>query len=134
VAEEAIELGEWSVDVDDMVAFGREWDQLEFHVDPVRAASGPYGGLIASGRQSFLIWMRLYVDAVLPGADGPVSPQLAEVRWLLPVRPGDRLRAAFRPLEAAEPGRGGAVPFQGELLNQKDELVMTLDGRGVPPG
>jgi acyl dehydratase len=124
-AGDAVQLGERSLDVEEMVAFGREWDRLPFHVDPELAETSPYGGLIASGRQSFLIWMRLYVDA----AAGSPSPQVDEVRWLLPVRPGDTLRASFRALEAC----AGAVPFEGELANQQDELVMTLRGRATPP-
>jgi acyl dehydratase len=38
------------VDQAEIIAFAKEYDPQPFHVDPVAAASGPFGGLIASGQ------------------------------------------------------------------------------------
>ena len=43
------ECGSVSIDQASIIAFAKEFDPQPFHVDPVAAAAGPYGGLIASG-------------------------------------------------------------------------------------
>src|ERR1700750_1139191 len=43
------ERGSVSVDQASIVAFAKEFDPQPFHVDPVAAAAGPYGGTIARG-------------------------------------------------------------------------------------
>jgi acyl dehydratase len=124
------ELGERTLSTDEIVAFGRRWDPLEFHVDP--GAGGPYGGLIASGRQSCLVWTRLCADALLRRAAALGSPGIDEITWHVPVRPGDTLRARLR-VAAATPSPDGAdrgtVEFVGELLNQDDAVTTTIRAR-----
>ena len=73
------DLGSREVTAEAIIAFGLAYDPLPFHVDPDAPAGGPYGGLVASGRHSALIWMRLYVDAVLSRAAGMGSPGLEVV-------------------------------------------------------
>jgi acyl dehydratase len=52
-----------------------------------------------------------------------------EVRWLLPVRPGDTLRAVAEVKEAtpsrSKPDRG-VLKLGVTSLNQRDEVVMTV--------
>jgi acyl dehydratase len=125
-------LGERTISEEEIVAFARVWDPLEFHSDPVRAAEGPYGGLIASGRHSCLIWMRLYVDSLLNRAAGMGSPGVDEIVWHVPVRPGDTLRGTVRIVEAAPSSKRddrGTVSFEGQLLNQEGEVTTTIRGR-----
>ena len=126
------ELGSREVTTEDIVAFGRAYDPLPFHTDPDAPADGPYGGLIASGRHSALIWMRLYVDAVLSRAASMGSPGLEEIKWHRPVRPGDVLHGRVTVLEATpsatRPGRG-TVRIQGEVVNQEGEVATSVRGR-----
>ena len=76
----------------EIVAFGEPDDIPQwFHTDPVRAAEGRWGGLIASGWHTCAIGMRLVVDGVLRGSQLFGSPGLDHVKWLAPVRPGDAL-------------------------------------------
>ncbi len=57
------------------------------------------------------------------------SPGLDELRWVRPVRPGDRLRVRVTVLEAnrsrSKPDRG-MVRSLVEVLNQNGEVVMSL--------
>lgn len=126
------DLGSREVTAEAIIAFGLAYDPLPFHVDPDAPADGPYGGLVASGRHSALIWMRLYVDAVLSRAAGMGSPGLDEIRWHRPVRPGDVLHGRITVLEAApsakHPGRG-TVLFEGEVVNQHGEVATSVRGR-----
>jgi len=54
--------------------------------------------------------MRLFVERFLPTRASIVSPGVDEVRWILPVRPGDSLRIRVTVTEAArsrsKPDRG----------------------------
>src|SRR5690348_18057084 len=59
------EVGSVSVDQASMIAFAKEFDPQPFHVDPVAAAAGPYGGLIASGWHTAALVMRLLVENYL---------------------------------------------------------------------
>jgi acyl dehydratase len=127
------DLGERVLTEDDITGFAAQWDPQAFHLDPEAAASGPFGGLIASGWQTACVWMRLYVDAVLNRAAMLAAPGVEELRWLAPVRPGMRLRGRTTIVESwvseRTPGRG-TMRLRGELLDDDDQDVMTLLARG----
>jgi acyl dehydratase len=123
------ECGSVSIDQASIVAFAKEFDPQPFHVDPVAAAAGPYGGLIASGWHTAALMMRLLADNFLPRGASLASPGIDELRWLLPVRPGDVLRIRVTVLDAARsrsrPDRG-MVRTLVEVLNQRGEAAMSL--------
>ena len=62
------------------------------------------------------------------------SPGVDEVRWLVPVRPGDALSIRVTILEVkqsrSKPDRGTVKTFV-EVLNQKREVVMSLRGTNI---
>ena len=132
-AGEVIELGSHTVGEGEILEFARRYDPQPFHVDPERAAGSIYGGLIASGWQTCALFMRLAVDGLIGESASMGSPGLDSLRWLLPVRPGDTLRARYTVLEVtpsrSRPDRG-VVRFRGEMLNQRDEVAMSLEGVG----
>ncbi len=121
--------GPIGVDEADIVEFGRKFDPQPFHTDPQRAARGPLGGVIASGWHTASLMMRLLVDHFLPGQAGLASPGVDELRWLAPVRPGDRLSLRITITEArrsrSKPDRGLVQTFN-EVTNQRGEPVMTV--------
>lgn len=125
----AVEYGPIAVDEAAIVAFGRQFDPQPFHVDPQRAADGPFGGVIASGWHTGSLMMRLLVDHFLPRAAGLGSPGVDELRWLAPVRPGDQLSLRVTVTEArrsrSKPDRG-LVHTVNQMINQRGEVVMTL--------
>lgn len=117
-----------------IVEFATRFDPQYFHLDERAAAHSPFGGLIASGWHTVSICMRLICDAYLLQAASLGSPGVDEVRWLKPVRPGDRLRLRTTVLDA-KPSRSrpdrGTVLHRWELFNQRDELVMQMQGYGM---
>jgi acyl dehydratase len=131
-AGRVFEHGARALSEDDIVRFAREWDPQRYHVDPQAAAKTPFGGLIASGWQSCGVLMRLMCDAYLNESSCIGSPGIDEIRFLKPVRPGDTLRFRSTVLEASpsasKPERGN-VRFRWELLNQRDEVVLSMLGR-----
>lgn len=128
-AGEVYEFGSITLDETEIVEFGRRYDPQYLHVDPKRAARGPYGGLIASGWQTMATAMRLFVDHFLPEEANMGSPGVDELRWLAPVRPGDALRIRVTVISTrvsrSKPDRG-IVETRVETLNQRNELVATM--------
>jgi acyl dehydratase len=112
----------------EVVAFASSFDPHDMHVDPEAARRGEFGGLIASGWHTTAMMMRLMVGGFLNQRASVASPGVDELRWLLPVRPGDSLRARFTVLSArvsrSKPDRG-LVRTRIELLNQHDDVVMS---------
>lgn len=125
------ENGSRTLSAEDIVGFAREWDPQYFHTDPERATGSPYGGLIASGWHTGVVAMRLMCDGYLTEAACVGSPGIEEIRFLKPVRPGDTLRFRSTATEArlsrSKPNRGTVV-FAWEVLNQEDEVVLSMIG------
>ena len=123
------ECGSIQVEEDEVIAFGRRFDPQPFHIDRDAAATGPYGGLIASGWHTCALMMRLFADECLSSVSSLGSPGVDEVRWLAPVRPGDELRLRVTVEDArvsrSKPDRG-LVRTRMELLNTVDEVVLRL--------
>ena len=133
VAGSTYQLGSRVVSREEIIAFAREFDPQPFHVDEQAAEKGPFGGLAASGWHTAPIFMRLYVDALLGRSASMGSPGGDELRWLVPVRPGDTLSGRVT-IERTEPSGHradrGTVHMQSELVNQDGEVVMRLRARG----
>jgi acyl dehydratase len=123
------EGGAAAVSEAEILEFARKYDPQAMHTDPVAAARGYFGGLIASGWHTAAMTMRLFAAHFLSPASSLASPGIDELRWLKPVRPGDLLRVRITVTEArrsrSKPGQGIVHSF-AEVLNQKDEVVMTL--------
>lgn len=132
VGTEAVH-GSVEVTEEEIVRFAREFDPQPLHVDPVAAAEGPFGGLIASGWHTAALSMGLFVRSQLLGSASMGSPGVEELRWLVPVRPGDVLTGRSRIVDAwpseRHPGRGTIVG-EHELVNQRGEVVMRMRARG----
>ncbi len=97
-------------------------------VTPEIQAGTNGSGVIASGWQTLGLMMRLFATGFLDTSNLG-SPGMDEVRWLRPVRPGDRLDvkvtiAEARP-SASKPDRG-IVRSKIEMTNQDGEPVVTL--------
>jgi acyl dehydratase len=123
------EYGTILVSEAEIIEFAKRYDPQSIHTDPEAAARGPFGGLIASGWQTAGWMMRLFADNFLSSVAGIASPGVDELRWKIPVRPGDSLRIRVSILESrrsrSKPDRGLVTSFT-EVLNQNGEVVMNL--------
>jgi acyl dehydratase len=126
---QVIALGSRAVSEAEIIEFAQQFDPQYFHTDPAAAKRSIWGGLVASGWHTTCLFMRLMVDGHLHDVASIASPGVDEIRWLKPVRPGDRLTGRVTVLEAT-PSRSGAargtLKQLGELFNQNGERVMTL--------
>ena len=124
-----LEVGEQAVDEAEVLSFARRYDPQPFHTDPEAAARSIFGGLITSGFHTCALMMRMLADHYLAPESSLGSPGLDELRWLLPVRPGDRLSLRLTVLEArssrSKPDRG-LIRTGVAVLNQTGAEAMTL--------
>jgi acyl dehydratase len=123
--------GEHEITADEIVRFAKEFDPQPFHIDP--DVEGPFGGLIASGWHTASLYMGMFVRNVLLDSASMGSPGVEELRWLVPVRPGDVLTGRSRVVDAwpseSDPVRGTIIG-EHELVNQRGEVVMRMRARG----
>jgi acyl dehydratase len=128
------ELGEATVSEAEILEFARKFDPQSFHIDPGAAKRSMYGGLIASGWHTGSLFMGLMVRAVLQDSSSLGSAGIDEMRWLKPVRPGDRLRArltitSVRP--SSKRADRGTVFTLGEMFDQQGERVFFVRSSGM---
>jgi acyl dehydratase len=136
-----IDLGEVTVDQSGIIAFAQQYDPQPMHVDPVAAAESRFGGLVASGWQTTVLVMRLYIDNYLWHPSSLASPGVDELRWTEPVRPGDTLSVRATVLDAT-PSRKrsdrGLVRARVEARNQHARDVLSVIVLSIiakrPPG
>jgi acyl dehydratase len=125
---EVVEYGDRQVTAAEIVEFAQEFDPQPFHLDQDAGRASMAGGLIASGRHTEAMLMRMNCDEFVNRSASQGGPGVEEVNWLRPVRPGDRLRVRRTTLSArvskSRPSLG-LVEFLFELFNQADEIVMT---------
>lgn len=132
--DETLVMGSHTFTETEIVEFARQFDPQPFHVDPLAAKDSFFQGLIASGWHTCAIGMRLMVDNYIGHSASLGSPGLDSVRWLVPVRPGDtltyrRTTIATRPSDSRP--TVGLVRTRWEALNQRDVIVMTMEGWGL---
>ena len=123
------EFGAIAVDENDVIEFATRFDPQSFHIDPIAARDSHFGGLIASGWHTCSMVMRAMVDEYLSTVASIGSPGVDEIRWLMPVRPGDTLSVRIEILDArpsqSKPDRG-LVHSSIETLNQNGDIVMRM--------
>ncbi|MFD0916393.1 MaoC family dehydratase [Pseudahrensia aquimaris] len=127
-------LGPKLVTAEEIIEFASEFDPQPFHLDPESDQAAQVGGLIASGWHTCSMFMRMMCDGFILDSTSQGSAGLDEVRWLLPVRPGDRLTGTARVVEKRVPKSRpdlGMVQFEYTLNNQNGETVMTIKGNGM---
>ena len=131
---DVLEYGDYPVTEEEILEFAGRFDPQPFHTDPQAARDSIYGGLIASGWMTAAVLMRMMVDHFISPASSMGSPGIDELRWLRPVRPGDRLRVRSTVLETrrsqTKPDRG-AIQVLDETVNQDGEVVMSMKGWGL---
>lgn len=122
-----LDCGTHEVTEQEMVEFASQWDPQYFHVDPARAPTSDFGGLIASGLHTLSIYQKLAVTAVYQRYDVIAGRALEPVRFVRPVRAGDVLSCSVvvRSVAPDAPGRC-SVAIEGVLRNQHGKPVLEV--------
>jgi acyl dehydratase len=119
---------------EEVIRFATEYDPQPFHIDEDAAKESVFGGIIASGWHTCAMLMRMLCDEFLINDEGSLgSGGVDNIRWKMPVRPGDTLSVLSRVTEVREseskPDRG-IVRSSYSIRNQNDEEVMTVSSMG----
>lgn len=121
--------GGYTISEEAAIAFAREYDPQYFHIDPEAAKHSLFGRLVVSGWQTAAVSMRLKALSGLgQAAGGLIGMGLEDVKWPLPVYPGDTLRVQITVTglrESSKRPAHGIVQYRIETFNQHDQMVMT---------
>ena len=128
--------GRLRVEPERIKSFATEFDPQPFHLNEEAARASFFRGLAASGWHTAALTMRLLVDSDLKPAGGVIGAGFDELRWPLPVRPGDELRVEseileVRPLKSR--ADRGVVKVKTTTLNQRGEAVQVSVGNLFVP-
>ncbi|MCF8473722.1 MAG: MaoC family dehydratase [Emcibacter sp.] len=131
---EKVTFGNYLVTEQEIIEFAKKYDPQPFHTDPEFAQKSFFGQLIASGWMTCSIMMRLMCDHILTNSSSIGSPGVDKLRWAKPVYAGDRLKVSGEILAARLSKSNptyGIVNYNINVLNQKDELVLSLVSTGM---
>lgn len=113
----------------DIVRFASEYDPQPMHIDTAAAASGRFGGIIASGWHVAAVVMRDFVQAAPFGNTPLLGLKIDDLQWRLAVRPGDVLRITREVIDIArsksKPDRG-VLTMRMTVTNQDEAIVMSF--------
>jgi acyl dehydratase len=115
--------------------FASEYDPQPFHLDEAAAEQTPLKGLAASGWHTAAIAMRLALETRPFGPHPLLGIGVDELRWLAPVRPGDKLRLEGEVLEL-KPSKTkpqGVIRVKWTAFNQLGGAVYTFTSINIVP-
>jgi len=128
-------FGSYQVTREEVVEFAQKYDPQGFHLDDDIAASTHFGRVSASGWHTCAMTMAMMVENMKNNRSaGLGSPGLDNLRWKLPVFPGDTLRCETKVLEKR---RSGSRPEMGifktacTVFNQNGEPVLQMVSTGL---
>jgi acyl dehydratase len=118
------------VGLDEIKAFGRQFDTQPQHVDEELAKTSMFGTLVASGWHTASLTMRMMLESVLAGVPGRgMGVRIQDLTWTAPVYPGDALQGTTEVVELrpsrSKPDRG-LVVMRTVTTNQDGVAVQTM--------
>jgi acyl dehydratase len=122
---EEIGLGEWlRIDQERIDAFAAATNDHQWiHVDPDKAAQGPFGATIAHGFLTLSLIPELAPKLAVPGVRMGINYGLDRVRFITPVKVGSRIRARSKLVDVFEVEGG---------LQLKSEVTVEIEGSERP--
>lgn len=115
--------------------FASKFDPQPFHLDDDAAQQTIFKGLAASGWHTAALAMSLAVEARPFGRHPLIGLGVEDLRWMLPVRPGDTLRIEGEVVKLARSRTKlqGTVLVKWTVYNQTNEAVYTFTPVGFVP-
>jgi acyl dehydratase len=109
--------------------FARQFDPQPFHLNEEAAQRSIFKELTTSGWHTAAMSMRLFVTGKFQAAGGSIGLAVDELRWPLPVKPGDILKLETEILDVrksrSKPDRG-IIRIRNVTTNQRNEVVQTF--------
>jgi len=104
-------------------------DSNFFHRDPVKALSGPFGGIIAPPTLASLFVLKAYRTDWSPPQGGVQKEQ--KFRFFAPIRPGDILTVEAEVTQKVKKDGSWSLTFASHSKNQKGEIVVLSESTSV---
>ena len=135
-----ISVGRHTFAAGEIKTFATRFDPQPFHVDEAAAARSHFGGLVASGWHTVVVWMRLMgdyhrrqIDAARDRGDpvADIGPELGlrELKWAKPVYAGDTIDYVSEVIEVrvsgSRPGHG-LMTLRSTGANQRGDMVISF--------
>ena len=121
-------FGQCKISREDILGFARHYDPQPFHIDEQAARLTMLKGLAASGWHVCTIFMRMLHDGLLSRCRFAGLYAIEEIKWRVPVRPGDQLSGRVVCLDtqphSGRPGRG-LCTFFCESISAHGHPVMS---------
>lgn len=113
------------IEIEKMLAFAREYDNIPLHTDEDYAKTTPFGKLIAPGVMAFMAVWAKYLEVDFFGEE-LLAGRSTKIEWQKPVFAGDVLtgRATITRLTPRN-AKNGLAEVSFEVFNQDGELVLT---------
>ncbi len=128
--------GRVRMDKDEIIAFAERYDPQPFHLDEEAARNSIFGRLVASGWHTAAVTMSLLARSENRPVGGTIGLGFDELRWPMPVLPGDELRIETEVLEIrtskSRPDRG-LMKMRTRTLNQHGQVVQEVIGIAMVP-
>lgn len=125
--------GEYQVSEQEIIAFAKNYDPMEFHTDPEKAKASPLGVLCASGVHTLAIKQRLSFDNVFKYWHIVAGKSLRQCQFIRPVLVNDIISATMTILElddSSQPHQG-IVVIKVQVKNHKQQVVLKVEGEVV---
>ncbi len=135
--ERTFRLPEREMTRDAIIRFARRYDPQPFHLDERAARASLLKGLSASGWHTCSVFMGALQEGFLQFCRDPRLFAVDDIKWLFPVRPGDRIGGVVRAraTNAAGPWPGtGQVELDCAATTAEGRRVMVWKGRLAVPG
>jgi acyl dehydratase len=119
----------------DIKRFAAEFDPQPMHLDEAAAEKTMFKGLAASGWHTAALAMNLAVQVRPFGPHPLIGLGVDELRWIMPVRPGDilHLEGEVISLTPSKTKPQGVALVKWTLYNQNGEAVYTFTPIGIVP-
>jgi acyl dehydratase len=128
--------GRVRVEKSDIIAFAKQFDPQPFHLDDEGGRKSIFGRLVASGWHTAAMTMRLVAGSEYRPIEGSIGLGIDELRWPIPVVPGDELRIESEVIEKrlskSRPDRG-LLKTRTRTLNQAGQVVQELTAIALVP-
>ena len=120
---------------DEIKNFAAQFDPQPFHLDERAAQRTIFKGLAASGWHTAALAMRLVLSTRPFGPHPMIGRGVDNLRWMLPVRPGDTLHieGEVQSVTRSRIKPQGTVLIQWTLYNQHSRAVYTFTPIGFVP-
>jgi acyl dehydratase len=128
--------GRVSASKEDIIAFAQKFDPQPFHLDEEAARTSIFGRLVGSGWHTAALTMSLLARSEDRPVSGAIGLGFENLRWPLPLLPGDELRIESEVLEVrpsrSRPDRG-LLKMRTQTFNQNGEIVQEIMANVMVP-